>query len=129
MENIPPHKYPLWIYAFLCSLILLFFIGLGLLSPYKQAAMKILLAEKAYHSSEYVDSIEYYLDALDLTPFSRKAKKGLALSVFSHPEIPIEDKKLGLEALEGISLEGKDWEKISAVMPKEFLEYFETTKW
>jgi hypothetical protein len=126
---IKPHQYPIWIYAFILGFLALLYTAFSLLSPYNEASKKIRLAEEAYAESDYLSSAEKYLDALDLAPLSKKAKKGLALSVFANPNLSKEDKILGLDALEGISLRGKEWDEISKKMPEEFLEYFETAKW
>ena len=78
MNEIPPHKYPIWIYASVLAIGFLLIAGFWLLRPYRQAATKILAAEKAYDAGEYLDSMEYYLHALDFAPESRTARKGSA---------------------------------------------------
>jgi hypothetical protein len=97
-------------------------VALNELPPYYRAARLVQRAETLAARGQDKSAVDFFTNALEITPSSKRARLGIALSYFRSPDD--EDHKKGLEALEGLALERSEWDKLSAVMPAEYRSLF-----
>ena len=96
------------------------------LPPYYRAASLLQRAETFAEHGQQKNAVEFFANALELTPSSKRARIGLAVSYFRSPDE--EDHKKALEVLQGLTLEKDDWQKLAAVMPAEYRRFFTNVK-
>jgi cytochrome c-type biogenesis protein CcmH/NrfG len=96
--------------------------ALNELPPYYRAAKLVQRAETLAALGQDKSAVGFFTNALEITPSSRRARLGIALSYFRSPDD--EDHKKGLEALQGLALEKDEWDKLSAVMPAAYRSLF-----
>jgi hypothetical protein len=101
-------------------------IALRDLPPYYRAATLVQRAETLAARGDDKNAAARFRDALEITSSSKRVRLGLAMSYFRSSED--EDHKKGLEALQGITLEKDEWEKVSAVMPAAYRSLFSDVK-
>lgn len=129
LENIPAlpaHKYPLWVKLFAGGIILAALYSLILLPEYLVASKKTSAAKLAYQNGDYDYSIQLYQYVLETVPSSKKARIGAAEAIFSNNDKS--DDEVGLSLLDGITLDGNNWSRITRVMPVEYQKYFYNVK-
>jgi hypothetical protein len=96
------------------------------LPPYYRAAVLEWRADSFADQGQQKRAVESYTQALELAPGSESARVGLAIVYFKSPAE--EDHKKALKVLRGLTIEKNDWEKLTAVMPKDYLRFFHDVK-
>ena len=119
---LPPHRYPAWIWIMGLGIVAALVVALMQLPPYYRAAALVRRAEALAGRGDNNNALALFTEALEITPSSKRIRLGLAMSYFRSPED--EDHKRGLEALQGITLEKDEWEKLSAIMPAAYRNFF-----
>ena len=121
-----PHRYPAWIWLMGLGILATLAVALNELPPYYRAAKLVERAETLAAHGQDKSAVDLFTNALEITPSSKRARLGIALSYFRSPDD--EDHKKGLEALQGLSLEKDEWDKLSAVMPAQYRSLFSDVK-
>jgi hypothetical protein len=96
------------------------------LPPYYRAAVLESRGDSFAEHGQQKRAVESYTQALELAPGSESARVGLAIVYFKSPAE--EDHKKALKVLGGLTIEKSDWEKLTAVMPKDYLRFFHDVK-
>ncbi len=124
--TMPPHKYPLWVLAFASGVALAVVYSTGLLPHYLRVAGMAKQAEHAYAQKDFQKSIQLYDQALELEPTANAVRISEAEVVFADGDSSNDEK--GMSLLQGITLDKSAWARISAVLPPDYVQYFEDVK-
>jgi hypothetical protein len=92
------------------------------LPPYYRAATYLKQAETAAESGQDKNAIEFFQKVLEITPSAKRARIGIAIAYFRSSDE--DDHKRGLLALEGLTIGKDDWQRLVAVMPAEYRQFF-----
>lgn len=121
-KPLPRHEYPLVIKLFAVVVIGLCLYAAYLSPAYVYASKNLKTADLAVKNMDYENAIELYLKVLETVPSSKDAKIGISVAIFSNGDT--EDDEAAFYYLQDVTLHSSDWERISAVMPAEYEEYF-----
>lgn len=121
-----PHRYPAWIWLVGLGILATLAVALYELPPYYRAATLVQQAETFAAHGQNKSAVDFFTTALEITPKSKRARLGIALSYFRSADG--EDHKKGLEALQGLTIEKDEWAKLSAVMPRAYRSLFTDVK-
>jgi hypothetical protein len=121
-----PHHYPPWVVLMGLGIVAALVISLIQLPPYFRAAVLLRHAETLADHGQDRRAVEFFTNALEVTPSSKRARIGLAVSYFRSPDA--DDHKKGLGTLEGLTLDKGEWRTLAAVMPAEYQHLFTATK-
>lgn len=123
-QALQPHKYPVLIKIIGALVIGLFLYSLYLVPQYFTASKNLKKGENFLNQRNYTEAIISLEKVVEQVPSSKKAKILLAIAYFSNSDI--EDDQNGIYHLQDITLYKSDWNKVSAVMPEEYQELFNT---
>jgi uncharacterized membrane protein YvbJ len=121
-----PHRYPAWILLIGLSIVAALVISLIQLPHYYRAAVLVQRAESLAEQFQDKSAVGFFTNALEITPSSRRARIGLAISYFKSPDD--EDHKKALEVLQGLTLKGDEWQKLKNAMPVAYQHFFTEVK-
>ena len=119
-----PHKYPILIKIIGIVVIGLFLYSLYLVPQYFTASKNLKNGENFLNQQNYRQAIISLEKVVEKVPSSKEAKILLAIAYFSNSDT--EDDQNGIYHLQDITLYESDWNKVSAVMPEEYQELFNT---
>ena len=126
VPSLAAHRYPAWIVLMGLGILATLGVALKELPPYYEAAILVQRAETVAEHGDDKNAIPLFRDALKITPSSKRVRLGLSMSYFRSADE--EDHKKGLEAIQGITLEKDEWEKLSPVMPAAYRSLFTDVK-
>ena len=120
--RLEPHNYPTYIKLFAFTTIGIFVYAMTLLPSYFSSAVDMKNVEEYFNNKNYTEAITSLQKILKITPDSKKAKLLIAKAYFSdeNKENDVE----GLEVLESVSLNDREWQDLNTVMPAEYQQYF-----
>jgi predicted Zn-dependent protease len=101
-------------------------VSLNQLPPYYRAAALKLRGDYFSEHGQRERAVEAFTNSLQLAPSSSGVRIGLAIAYFQSPSDA--DHKKALKVLGGLTIEKRDWEKLTAVMPKDYLHFFNDVK-
>lgn len=123
-QALQPHKYPVLIKIIGIVVTGLFLYSLYLVPQYFTSSINLKKGENFLNQRNYSEAIISLEKVVEQVPSSKKAKIFLAIAYFSNSDT--EDDQNGIYYLQDITLYESDWNKVSAVMPKEYQELFNT---
>lgn len=123
-QVLQPHKYPILIKIIGIVVIGLFLYSLYLVPQYFTASKNLKKGENFLNQQNYTQAIISLEKVVEKVPSSKEAKILLAIAYFSNSDT--EDDQNGIYHLQDITLYESDWNKVSAVMPEEYQELFNT---
>jgi len=123
-QALQPHKYPVFIKIIGAVVIGLFLYSLYLVPLYFTASKNLKKGENFLNQRNYTKAIISLEKVVEQVPSSKEAKILLAIAYFSNSDT--EDDQNGIYHLQDITLYESDWNKVSAVMPEEYQELFNT---
>lgn len=117
-----PFEYPWWVLFFVSAILLSAFSSIVHVPTYLKAAIQLKHAEEAADQKQFPDAITAYENVLELTPSSKRAKLGVAYSLFARGQD--DDHYIAMDYLEGLTIAKHDWEKLTSVMPAAYQDFF-----
>jgi hypothetical protein len=117
-----PYSYPLWV-LFFCSAILMAAATSVIVTPsYFVTAENISRADAALGKGQISEAIQLYQVSLNSFPSSGRAKIGMAISLFAQNANANADS--ALTYLKGVDLTQEDWDRLTSVMPPQYIGRF-----
>ena len=115
-------SYPVWVSVF--GLLVLAAFGYSSISlPHNIALAKILSRANSLDAAQnYVGAEQAYTSLLRDMPTSEAGRLGMAHALFADADVSNDPAALAL--LEGIQLQGEEWDRIASVMPAEYQRLF-----
>ena len=119
---IATHRYPIYIVG--GAILLLGCVGyaITLLPSYFIAAKNLRLGVAEYNRRNYAGAIQHIELVLEDAPTSETAKIAIAKAYFANSDT--EDDVVGLNYLQGLDLNEREWADINSIMPIEYQKYF-----
>jgi hypothetical protein len=117
-----PHTYPPWIWLIGFGIFAMLVVSLIQLPSYYRAATLLGRAETLAEHGQDKNAVKLYTSVLEIIPSSKRARIELAISYFRSPDE--DDHKRALEALQGLTFDKDEWQKLTAVMPVTYRQLF-----
>jgi hypothetical protein len=111
------HRYPIWLLAVACLLMVSVLYSLQLLPNYYSASRLVDRAETADAAQQIGEAVELLERAATLVPDSKKIQVHLAYEYFKLPGDAAHEKAMG--ALYGLDLSKDEMAKLRSVMPSQ----------
>ncbi len=121
-----PHRYPLWLIGFAVLVVGAVAYSAIRIPPYLNAFIALRRAEAAAATGHRTEAEADLRDVLRLVPSSKAARIEIAVLLFTDPA-PAQQQR-GLEYLEGITLDGPQWSRVSAALPENLRGAFQPVK-
>jgi tetratricopeptide (TPR) repeat protein len=129
VENVralEPYKYPKFIQWMCIAIVGVLVFSLIRLPPLYRAAALLQRAEVFLKQGRDRSAVEFYTKVLEITPRSKRARIGLAVSYFRSSDSA--DHEKAMDILQGMTFDKDEYQQLADAMPVDYQRFFTEVK-